>query len=234
MTNFSLTKHAENRLSERSSLSREEFLGVLDFDRLVLIGLEQSYSSNSYLFFSLKDSDFFVVIIDVKTNEIITVLPIEYWLNLNEKGNYKIIKKLTRNKLFEAVYKQDKKHKLIEFPPQCGRGSIIFLVCGEKKDRNIIATKVAAKFFIEDFINSSKDEIISKIKKRFLACESDYLIRIEEFSVGYGQKITSLNDKKFFYEIESYDYVYRHAINSFSIRKMHSKKYPIFETLSWG
>ena len=112
MTNFSLTKHAENRLSERSSLSREEFLGVLDFDKLVLIGLEQSYSSNSYLFFSLKDSDFFVVVIDVKTNEIITILPIEYWLNLNEKGNYKIIKKLTRNKLFEAVYKQDKKHKL--------------------------------------------------------------------------------------------------------------------------
>ena len=88
MTNFSLTKHAENRLSERSSLSREEFLGVLDFDRLVLIGLEQSYSSNSYLFFSLKDSDF-VVIIDVKTNEIITVLPIEYWLNLNEKETTK-------------------------------------------------------------------------------------------------------------------------------------------------
>ncbi|MDA8898948.1 hypothetical protein N9I89_04255 [Porticoccaceae bacterium] len=234
MTIFSLTRHAENRLSNRSSLSREEFLRVLDFDRLVLIGLEQSYSSNSYLFFSLKDSDFFVVVIDVKTNEIITILPIDFWLNLNEKGNYKITKKLTRNKLFEAVYKQDKKHKLIEFPPKCDRNSVSFLVCGEKKGMSLIATKVAVRFSIDDFMNVAKEKIINKIKEKFLACESDYFKKIEEFSVGYGHKISSLHDKKFFYEIEDYDHVYRHAMNSFSMRNIHSKEYPIFETLSWG
>ncbi len=69
-------RHACDRLAERLSLTAEEVIEIIDNDLCVLIGEED----NRYhkVFYSRPDKQCFVAIHDHETNELVTILPLDY------------------------------------------------------------------------------------------------------------------------------------------------------------
>lgn len=79
-TNFSF--HALERVRGRLALSHNDLLDLLDTGLFVNIGQENGNHRVHKLFYSQPDGMCFVAIHDVKTNTIITVLPLDYHANI--------------------------------------------------------------------------------------------------------------------------------------------------------
>jgi hypothetical protein len=72
------SKHAFIRAQERITLDAEEVLQIIKLEKYVYIGSEKNNNRDHRLFYSDKDSQCFVIIQDIKTNTIITILPLDY------------------------------------------------------------------------------------------------------------------------------------------------------------
>jgi hypothetical protein len=79
-TRFS--EHALERVKERLSLSIEEVAAILDHDLAVFVGIDEYSNRHRRLFFSVPDNNFFIAIQDADSGEVVTILPLEYHLNL--------------------------------------------------------------------------------------------------------------------------------------------------------
>lgn len=79
-THFS--RHAFERLAQRTHLSCEEIARILDRGLVVNTGRKPGLNRNHLVFYSVPDDDFFVAIQDELTGTVVTILPLEYQANL--------------------------------------------------------------------------------------------------------------------------------------------------------
>ena len=96
-----LTLHARQRLCERTSLTEEEFVRILDLYLTVSVGYETEAKRWHRLFYSAKDDVHLVAIQDLANGEVITILPLDYHENLAWK--------ISRKALAKAVWKIDRR-----------------------------------------------------------------------------------------------------------------------------
>lgn len=73
-----LTKHCAERLKERTSVLPEELVYIYKKEKIVPLGLEGASNRRHDLFYSILDDECFVAIRDIKTSEVITILPTNY------------------------------------------------------------------------------------------------------------------------------------------------------------
>ncbi len=131
MDNFRLTSHALDRLRERSVIGPDIVLSALKNGRIELITVEQYSNRGSYLYFSDIENTFFVLVIDISTQEVVTILPIEYWENLKapeRKSRFLNWGSITKSILFKAIRRVDSGHEFIVHPPLFGRDLIYFFI----------------------------------------------------------------------------------------------------------
>ena len=83
ITHFS--KHALERLEQRSSLTYYELARILDCNVFENVGRVPGFNKEHRLFFSKKDELFYVAIQDIHTGTVVTVLPPDYYENLYGK-----------------------------------------------------------------------------------------------------------------------------------------------------
>ena len=72
------TQHAFIRAEERITLGIEEILQIIKWEMFVSIGTEKKTNREHRLFYSNPDAQCFVLIQDIKTNTVITILPLDY------------------------------------------------------------------------------------------------------------------------------------------------------------
>jgi hypothetical protein len=72
------TQHSLDRLEERTSLSIYELENIYKAQKTVPLGIEPSSNRQHDLFYSLLDDECYVGVRDVRTHELITILPISY------------------------------------------------------------------------------------------------------------------------------------------------------------
>lgn len=77
------TIHALDRVAERLTMDRTELAELLDRGRAVTLGVDEYSNRLRRLFYSAQDEQFFVAVQDVKTGDVVTVLPLEYYANLH-------------------------------------------------------------------------------------------------------------------------------------------------------
>lgn len=83
MTRFtSFSKHALERVSQRTTLTYFSIADMLDFGGAVDVGTEIVFDRKHWLFYSEEDDCCFVAVQDAFTGLIITVLPLDYHENL--------------------------------------------------------------------------------------------------------------------------------------------------------
>lgn len=76
------TAHACMRLKQRTSLSIFELQEILHNNAFVNMGGKPGINKNHLLFFSVRDSDFFVAVVDSLDGDVITIWPVQYHENL--------------------------------------------------------------------------------------------------------------------------------------------------------
>ena len=72
------TQHSIDRLLERTSLSTYELQNIYKTKKTVPLGIEQSSNRQHDLFYSMMDDQCYVGVRDIKTLELITILPVSY------------------------------------------------------------------------------------------------------------------------------------------------------------
>jgi hypothetical protein len=77
-----LSRHALQRLDERSLLDSVELTRILDCGDFVIVGHEPASNREHRLVYSFKDNSHYVVIQDVHIGKVVTVLPPDYYRNL--------------------------------------------------------------------------------------------------------------------------------------------------------
>lgn len=82
---MTLTNHAKSRLQERSKESESSLNALLEQGKTIKIGSEPSSNRCHHLFWSEIDQLHHVLILDEKTQEAITILPIDYHENISWK-----------------------------------------------------------------------------------------------------------------------------------------------------
>jgi len=78
--NFSY--HAFDRVSDRLSIAHDDLIEIINSGLNINVGQEKSTNRVHKLFYSDNDKSCFVVIQDIKTGTIITILPIDYHDNI--------------------------------------------------------------------------------------------------------------------------------------------------------
>jgi hypothetical protein len=88
-----LTFHAQQRLTQRTRLTAEELIALIDSNMTHIVGCRQQPPHAHHVFFSPKDVNHFVAVQDIVTGEVITVLPLDYHENLAWKVGRKNLKR---------------------------------------------------------------------------------------------------------------------------------------------
>lgn len=117
--NTTFTKHASIRLAERTALSPTEIKNFIHKGLTVPLGAEKK--KVHHLVYSKIDDNYFIVVVDESTAEIITVYPWTYqpnrcWYNINSEI-LKMSKTLADNKKIEVVPTVPKVVVQVVLPP---------------------------------------------------------------------------------------------------------------------
>lgn len=73
------TWHATQRLRERSIMQPEELIEIIEKNRFIVVGCEGRKQYRQHLlFYSISDGLYMVVVYDIHSKSVITILPIEY------------------------------------------------------------------------------------------------------------------------------------------------------------
>lgn len=72
------SKHAMERVEERTVLTKDELNNIIDKHLYVKIGTEQKKDRDHLLFYSERDKEFYVMVVDFYDNECITIFPEHY------------------------------------------------------------------------------------------------------------------------------------------------------------
>ena len=77
------TRHAYDRADERSSMTLDEIAELLDSKFSVIINSEKGTNRAHHLYYSVKDNKYFVAVRDEKKLEVVTLLTVLYYEQLN-------------------------------------------------------------------------------------------------------------------------------------------------------
>lgn len=114
MPHTTLTIHAQQRLTQRTRLSGQELIALIDAEMTHIVGCRQQPPHAHHVFFSPKDLNHFVAVQDILTGEVITVLPLDYHENLAwkvGKTNLKIAIQKSAPDFYSEIYPQPKPSK---------------------------------------------------------------------------------------------------------------------------
>ena len=95
-SDITLTFHATERLHQRSCETLESLREIICGEKYIRIGQETGSNREHFLFFSLPDDIWHILIMDVKTKEIITVLPVDFHENISWKVSQETLEKAKR------------------------------------------------------------------------------------------------------------------------------------------
>lgn len=76
------SKHALQRLAERTSVPPESFVDLLEKKIFINVGNAPGFNREHLLFYSPEDNNFFVAVRDYLTGTVVTVLPLDFHENL--------------------------------------------------------------------------------------------------------------------------------------------------------
>jgi len=161
------SRHAFERIGQRTSLSCEEIAEILDRELVINTGRKPGFNRNHLLFYSHRDRDCFVAIQDGLTGTVVTILPLDYHKNLAWK-------------ISEADCEKAKE-VFLAAPPLVKRGPSeppkVFVISGLFLDENgRQKTKVLLKTSCAPYENDLK---------KFLA-DDDVFRRIEDLAFAKG------------------------------------------------
>ena len=83
LTKFS--KHAFKRLAQRTKLSVETIVDILEHKIYINLGMMPGFNKGYLLFYSSADEDYFVAIQDLLNGTVLTILPEEFHINSERK-----------------------------------------------------------------------------------------------------------------------------------------------------
>tara|TARA_B110000196_G_scaffold293833_1_gene282429 strand:+ start:14490 stop:15116 length:627 start_codon:yes stop_codon:yes gene_type:complete len=98
----SLTRHALCRLGQRTGIDGDSLRKLLDKGGYIKLGLESAFDRQHCLFYSQPDNECFVAVQDIKTGEVITVLPLNYHKTLSWKMDKKLYNEIDEEFLRRA------------------------------------------------------------------------------------------------------------------------------------
>lgn len=101
------TDHALLRVGERLIESQEELASILDNDLAVIVGVEPYSNRLSRVFLSLADHEYYVAVQDFRTGSVITILPIEYYANLQADVPEKLLIKAAKKRGMDIAVPDD-------------------------------------------------------------------------------------------------------------------------------
>lgn|GEM_PF-5374086 len=165
MDSASLTFHALERLRERSIVEPAVILSSIHDDKVELITVEQYSNRGSYLFYSATENSFLVLVIDMSNQEVVTILPIEYWENLKapgKEGRFLNGQSISKSTLFKAIRRVDNEHEFIKYPPLFGRDSIYFFIHFKVDGKQKVLRAGAIEIAI--LVGLKKNECIDRLK----------------------------------------------------------------------
>ena len=194
ITHFS--KHALERLEQRSTLTYYELAKILDCQVFIGIGREPGFNREHRLFYSKKDGLFYIAIQDIHTGYVVTVLPPEYHENISWriKDDEFIAAKelaLTPPKEFEDY---ENIATISNLPPSTFIVSAHFNdIEGKQKTKQLL--KISSSPYNEEIEKLIKDkyfegDILRSLSKKNITPDSVWLI-----SIRFGQK----GDRVYFY-----------------------------------
>jgi len=229
-----LTNHAIERLAERSLLKPDELIDLIQSEKLVIVGTEPPFPLNSYLLFSIKDDGFLVVTIDVRTQDVITIQPIQYWENLRKKKNYNISGRVTRTKLFEAVRASNPQHSILLYPPFCARTTVHFRGFGNFEEQNSLRSLNLFSMPIDYFLTIETPLLDTKVARPILKNAKNQRFRISSLAGGVTKGSSSISDRHNFLEHDNnlIDIVLK-IQQDFRVRSQNTGRYKEFEEIDW-
>lgn len=145
----SLTRHAVCRLEERTNLAYDALRALLDKGAYINLGMETAFDRQHCLFYSQPDNECFVAVQDIKTGEVITVLPLDYHKTLS----WKIDKKLY-SEIDEEYLRRAKVLAMCNIDPN----SMAFQMSLKVRylnSNNVIHTKTLIKFSADTYQNNT-------------------------------------------------------------------------------
>lgn len=154
MARFShFSKHALNRIGQRTKLNYFTIADILDYGGAVDVGTEPVFDRKHWLFYSDIDASCFVAVQDAVTGLVVTVLPLDYHENLAWKVSEE---DLSKAKSIATTFKlRDVKSSSV--PP-----SIIVVkaryMSREGYQKTVTLTKLKASDYKSDLFNVFNDE----------------------------------------------------------------------------
>jgi hypothetical protein len=146
-----MTAHANVRLQERTTLSEQDFLSILDTYRTTSAGYEPQTCRWHRLFYSRPDDKHFVAIQDISNGEVITILPLDFHENLAWK--------ISEKKLKQAVKRIDPRRHAELYLPQPSSSNSKFQITGVFWDSSLNSIKKNLGSFRFSNFPTSSDEV---------------------------------------------------------------------------
>jgi len=151
--NAVLTKHAKLRLQERTVLSEQDFVNIMDTYRSVSAGYEPQTFRWHRLFYSRADDTHYVAVQDISNGEVITILTLDYHDNLAWK--------ISKKKLKQAVWRVDPRRHAELYRPRLSSAGAKFEITGVFWDSSLNTIKKNLGSFRFSTLPRSPDEAAS-------------------------------------------------------------------------
>lgn len=240
MDKIKLTSHALERLNERSVVDPDDLLSAVSNDQIELVTIEHWTNRVSYLFFSKEESMFHVLVIDISTQEIITILPVEYWQNLrshDRENRFINEKSISKPMLFRAIMRSDRNNSFIHNPPLFGKKTI-FIFASYTVDKKRKMTKIGS-ISIDDLANMKKEKCVILLRDCLSlgveSINSDDAICIswktnEGKNVRFPEALQLID----FVSHVDYEILYKAIISDITRRIENTRIFPVFQWLDYG
>ena len=174
LTQFS--KHAFKRLAQRTKINVETITYILEEKIYINLGMVPGFNKAYLLFYSPADQNYFVAIQDLLNGTVVTILPIDFYINTVKKITEKDLKKV------KDLFIERESIKKEEAPNPLG-----------KKSSHIF---VSTQYLDKDNQQKSKQIFDLKILVNNYGSTIDEIIRNEMFYKDFFAKTNSLGIDK--------------------------------------
>ena len=147
-----LTRHAKQRIKQRTTFGKEELTIILKRKLYVNLGTKPGLHKAHLLVYSVKDDGYFVLVQDINNGDIITIWPEEYQNNLSIKitdADKQKVKELMEN--LEAIDDSSFTANVVYIDEKGNNRTKTIL-----KFRTENSIPLTEKYFIDNFIKTGK------------------------------------------------------------------------------
>jgi hypothetical protein len=223
------TAHAAIRLRERSELSELDIGHAIDGEKAALVSVERGTGLYSYLLYSESEDKFLVIVFDNEDSTVVTIIPVEYWNNLQkDRIRFGNDTEITNIHKFKAIKAANPNHTILQNPPFCGRQSIFFSI--RLSELGKIKTKKIGSLFVSDVLKKNKIEMQKKLADLLsLAFSDSDIFRSRcylcwSLSKNFNKNTDKLNIYEIFYDIKL-EYIYDAIYTDICKRQENSNRY---------